>query len=337
LVQRDRNPSHPGGELVYQRTLYDLFHPNPDLYGHSTVSSAGNDRRREARKKLHHAQYPDRVCRRLAGCAVGIGRGHCDDPPDDQHAVFQPEKSDHHFAGRDCRDYPGPFGVQHGHRSGRRAGRSLLHRADLSAGGAPRFAGQHRLLAPGRCHRLQSLGENPADLLCPVDPLRNRKDGLFTYSDLIVALILHLETASPTCSVALSENGQLLAIREQTAQNIHARVITLYIETVMKEAGKQLEELDAVCVSKGPGSYTGLRIGVSTAKGLCYALDKPLIAVNTLEAMASGLLRRHGTPPGTGLCPMLDARRMEVFMAVYRKGPTGIECESEPQAIVLDE
>ncbi|MFS8616399.1 MAG: tRNA (adenosine(37)-N6)-threonylcarbamoyltransferase complex dimerization subunit type 1 TsaB, partial [Solitalea sp.] len=77
--------------------------------------------------------------------------------------------------------------------------------------------------------------------------------------------------------------------------------------------------------------------GVSTAKGLCYALDKPLIAVNTLEAMASGLLRRHGTPPGTGLCPMLDARRMEVFMAVYRKGPTGIECESEPQAIVLDE
>lgn len=154
---------------------------------------------------------------------------------------------------------------------------------------------------------------------------------------MIVALILHLETASPTCSVALSENGQLLAIREQTAQNIHARVITLYIETVMKEAGKQLEELDAVCVSKGPGSYTGLRIGVSTAKGLCYALDKPLIAVNTLEAMASGLLRRHGTPPGTGLCPMLDARRMEVFMAVYRKGPTGIECESEPQAIVLDE
>ncbi|TCS88304.1 tRNA threonylcarbamoyl adenosine modification protein YeaZ [Anseongella ginsenosidimutans] len=140
-----------------------------------------------------------------------------------------------------------------------------------------------------------------------------------------MALILHLETATPTCSVALSEGGVLLSLKEKTAQNIHASVITLFIETVMQEAGRQLAELDAVSVSKGPGSYTGLRIGVSAAKGLCYALDKPLLAVNTLEAMASGLLNEQKAPANSLLCPMLDARRMEVFMAIYRatRGGTG--------------
>src|SRR5690606_13828196 len=132
-----------------------------------------------------------------------------------------------------------------------------------------------------------------------------------------VALILHLETSTPTCSVALSENGTLLAVEEQTASNIHAAVITRFIETVMERSGRRLDALDAVCVSKGPGSYTGLRIGVSTAKGLCYALDKPLISVGTLEAMAAGFASGHNVPPEALLCPALDARRMELFMAVY--------------------
>lgn len=154
-----------------------------------------------------------------------------------------------------------------------------------------------------------------------------------------MALILTIETATPTCSVALSENGILSEIEERTAPNIHAGVITLFIEAVMKRAGRQLRELDAVCVSKGPGSYTGLRIGVSSAKGLCYALDKPLIAVNTLEAMAAGLLAQRQVPSGTLLCPMLDARRMEVFMAVYteseQENRTVREVEG-PRAQVMD-
>ena len=189
-----------------------------------------------------------------------------------------------------------------------------------------------------------------------------------------MALILHIETATPTCSIALTQDGLLLSLKEETAQQIHAGVITLFIESVMHETGKKLNHLDAVCVSKGPGSYTGLRIGVSTAKGLCYALDKPLIAVNTLEAMASGLLNTPGAagsapqgaagsalqgaagsapqgaagsalqgagetaPRNTLLCPMIDARRMEVFMAVYQTLPAGDLRQLEaPRAQVMQE
>lgn len=149
-----------------------------------------------------------------------------------------------------------------------------------------------------------------------------------------MALLLQIETATPTCSVALSENGKLLALEEKTESNIHASVITLFINAVMEKAGKNLAELDAVCVSKGPGSYTGLRIGVSAAKGLCYALEKPLIAVNTLEAMAAGLLRQENIPAASLLCPMLDARRMEVYMALYTM--TLEEAEST-RAQIIDE
>jgi tRNA threonylcarbamoyladenosine biosynthesis protein TsaB len=131
-------------------------------------------------------------------------------------------------------------------------------------------------------------------------------------------LILQLETATAMCSVALAADGELLALKELNERNIHASQITLFIDEVMKVAGASYKELDAISISKGPGSYTGLRIGVSTAKGLCYALDVPLISVNTLEAMASGLLHQHPeVTPGTLLCPMIDARRMEVYTAVY--------------------
>jgi tRNA threonylcarbamoyladenosine biosynthesis protein TsaB len=128
--------------------------------------------------------------------------------------------------------------------------------------------------------------------------------------------ILQIETATPVCSVALAVNGVTIALKEQTAQNIHASSLTLFIEEVMQKAQISYDKLDAIAVSKGPGSYTGLRIGVSTAKGLCFALDKPLIAINTLEMMANGFLNQHPNYGGL-ICPMIDARRMEVFTAVY--------------------
>lgn len=128
--------------------------------------------------------------------------------------------------------------------------------------------------------------------------------------------ILQIETATAVCSVALSIDGKTVALKEQAAQNIHASSLTLFIEEVMQTAQISYSQLDAIAVSKGPGSYTGLRIGVSTAKGLCFALDKPLIAVNTLEMMASGFLQQNPNYGGL-VCPMIDARRMEVFTAVY--------------------
>ena len=128
--------------------------------------------------------------------------------------------------------------------------------------------------------------------------------------------IFQIETATPVCAVALSIDGKTIAFKEETAQNIHASKLTLFINEIMEQAGIKFNDLDAVAVSKGPGSYTGLRIGVSTAKGLCFALDKPLIGINTLKMMAAGFLSEH--PNYSGLvCPMIDARRMEVFTAVF--------------------
>ncbi|MCB0402823.1 MAG: tRNA (adenosine(37)-N6)-threonylcarbamoyltransferase complex dimerization subunit type 1 TsaB [Flavobacteriales bacterium] len=130
-----------------------------------------------------------------------------------------------------------------------------------------------------------------------------------------MALILGIETATKICSVALSDGEQLLALKEEGGAYSHAEKLNGFIQDVLKDAGLTLNQLDAVAVSKGPGSYTGLRIGVSAAKGLCYALNKPLLAVDTLQAMA---LRMQGEDPDADLyCPMLDARRMEVYTALY--------------------
>jgi len=134
--------------------------------------------------------------------------------------------------------------------------------------------------------------------------------------------LLHIETATRVCSVALSMDGKLLAERESSEKNIHSSAITLFIDDLLKEAGLSFSDLDAVSVSKGPGSYTGLRIGVSTAKGICYALDKPLIAIGTLDALAWGA--RNALPEKITakkedifFCPMIDARRMEVYYTIY--------------------
>jgi tRNA threonylcarbamoyladenosine biosynthesis protein TsaB len=131
-----------------------------------------------------------------------------------------------------------------------------------------------------------------------------------------MSLLLQIETATTACSVALVQQGVLLAVKELNQRNIHAEVITVFIEEIFAEAGKTYQQLDAVAVSSGPGSYTGLRIGVSTAKGLCYGLDKPLIAVETLQAMADGMAAQI-TDDSLLLCPMIDARRMEVYTALF--------------------
>jgi tRNA threonylcarbamoyladenosine biosynthesis protein TsaB len=139
----------------------------------------------------------------------------------------------------------------------------------------------------------------------------------------LMATILQIETATQVCSAAISKDGRTIALKELMANNIHAGNLTLFIQDVMVQSGLQFAELDAVAVSKGPGSYTGLRIGVSTAKGLCYALDKPLIGIDTLQMMAAGYLSSNREYTGL-ICPMIDARRMEVFTAVFDRQLTEV-------------
>jgi tRNA threonylcarbamoyladenosine biosynthesis protein TsaB len=143
--------------------------------------------------------------------------------------------------------------------------------------------------------------------------------------------ILQIETATSVCSVALARDEQVLAYKQLDERNIHAEVITLFIEELISSAGIKYSDLDAIAVSCGPGSYTGLRIGVSTAKGLCFALDKPLIAVETLEAMAYGIIIKNQYA-NVLLCPMIDARRMEVYTALFDS--TGRKIESVTAKII---
>ncbi|HIA36804.1 MAG TPA: tRNA (adenosine(37)-N6)-threonylcarbamoyltransferase complex dimerization subunit type 1 TsaB, partial [Flavobacteriales bacterium] len=119
-----------------------------------------------------------------------------------------------------------------------------------------------------------------------------------------MGLILNIETATRVCSVALGKNGTLISFKETKVDRSHASSITIFIEQILSEEGLSAKDLDAIAVSKGPGSYTGLRIGVSTAKGLCYALDIPLIAINSLESLAQGYLENNDAT-NTLLCPMI--------------------------------
>jgi tRNA threonylcarbamoyladenosine biosynthesis protein TsaB len=115
-----------------------------------------------------------------------------------------------------------------------------------------------------------------------------------------MAFILNIETATQVCSVALAKDGRIVSLRERNEGLSHAEWLTVFIQEVMQEAGLHLSQLDAIAVSSGPGSYTGLRIGVSTAKGLCFSLDKPLIAVSTLKSMAHGFLTHLSSGPFPG-------------------------------------
>lgn len=145
-----------------------------------------------------------------------------------------------------------------------------------------------------------------------------------------MGLILSIETATKSCSVALAKNGQLVdCIEEVSEKYSHAEQLTVFIESILAKHQFKMKDLDAIAISSGPGSYTGLRIGVSTAKGLCYALDIPLISVSTLEAMAE--LKKTDFTEHM-LCPMIDARRMEVYCAMFSN-----EGQTEVQAKVIDE
>ena len=149
-------------------------------------------------------------------------------------------------------------------------------------------------------------------------------------------MILCLETATPVCSVALNSACCTLAMCETEGQNAHSEKITNFIRKVMEEVGVGYPQLDAVAVSQGPGSYTGLRIGVSTDKGICYAADLPLMAIDTLEAMAYGMKEKLGCQIEDNdlLIPMIDARRMEVYASVF---DANLQKINETAALVIDE
>lgn len=152
-----------------------------------------------------------------------------------------------------------------------------------------------------------------------------------------MALILNIETSTTVCSVALGRDGKSIALKELNDGYTHSENLTLFIRDILKEANVAFSAIDAIAVSKGPGSYTGLRIGVSTAKGLCFSLDKPLIGINTLQSMASlkPLLKEEEILKDQFLfCPMIDARRMEVYCAFYDCSNREIR---KTEAIIVDE
>lgn len=149
-------------------------------------------------------------------------------------------------------------------------------------------------------------------------------------------LLLHIETATEVCSVALSLGTIILGVEESADGNSHSKHLLPYIECLMKKTGKRMEELDGIVVSIGPGSYTGLRIGASTAKGIAYSLGKPVITVGTLESIAYGAAAQWvpDGQPAPHFVSMIDARRMEVFAAYYDEH---LHEADAPAAVIVDE
>jgi tRNA threonylcarbamoyladenosine biosynthesis protein TsaB len=133
-------------------------------------------------------------------------------------------------------------------------------------------------------------------------------------------LILNIETSTSVCSVAVSRGEKVIDYRESPGERSHATYLTSFINEVLQNSGITPIDLDAIAVSKGPGSYTGLRIGIATAKGIAYSLKKPLIAIDTMLCMALGLKSEMPDlfkEKNSLICPMIDARRMEVYLALY--------------------
>jgi tRNA threonylcarbamoyladenosine biosynthesis protein TsaB len=153
-----------------------------------------------------------------------------------------------------------------------------------------------------------------------------------------MGLILNIETATQVCSVNIAQDGSILTLRESSDPKSHASRLTVYIEEMLKELHIEIHTLDAIAVSKGPGSYTGLRIGVSTAKGLCYGSGLPLIGICTLESLANTALalitKNNPSPEEFYLFPMIDARRMEIYSAMYDHSGKSIR---EIRAEIVDE
>ncbi len=150
-----------------------------------------------------------------------------------------------------------------------------------------------------------------------------------------MSIILHIETSTKACSVAIAEGGHLLASDFRLFEHYaHAETVNPMIQSVMKEAKRNFKDLEAIAVSSGPGSYTGLRIGISSAKGFCYGLEIPLIAISSLEIMAVAGKNYEGKHENAVLVPMMDARRMEVYSATFDKDLKRIDND---KAIVVDE
>jgi tRNA threonylcarbamoyladenosine biosynthesis protein TsaB len=146
-----------------------------------------------------------------------------------------------------------------------------------------------------------------------------------------MSLILSLETSVRVCSVAIHDQGKLISTREIHLEHSHASQLAVLMDEVIKESGIAINQLKAIAVSSGPGSYTGLRIGTSTAKGLCYALTIPLISIGSLELLAYQMSKRN--PTNAFLCPMIDARRMEVYCQVF---DASLKTVSPIEAKVID-
>jgi tRNA threonylcarbamoyladenosine biosynthesis protein TsaB len=145
-----------------------------------------------------------------------------------------------------------------------------------------------------------------------------------------MALILNIDTAVEVASLCLAKDGKILSVAKNDSQKDHASWLHIAIKEIFERNSLELRSVDAVAVTGGPGSYTGLRIGMATAKGICFALNKPLISLNTLLVMANAAKQENADL----FCPMIDARRMEVFTAIYTKE---LEIVKEPAAITLNE
>ena len=148
-----------------------------------------------------------------------------------------------------------------------------------------------------------------------------------------MALILNIDTATETAQVSFAKDGIVLQSLHNESQKDHAAFLQIAIQQLAKLAAIPLKDVDAIAVTAGPGSYTGLRVGMSGAKGLCYALNKPLIAINTLEVLTVAAIAQSNIADDRLYCPMIDARRMEVFTALYTNTLTSV---LQPAAMVLN-
>lgn len=152
-----------------------------------------------------------------------------------------------------------------------------------------------------------------------------------------MALILNIDTATENASICIAKEQQILGQMVNASQKDHAAWLQPAIQELLKQTGISIHQLQAIAVTKGPGSYTGLRVGMASAKGLCFALGIPFIAINTLKVMAKAVLDSNALLPAKQpflICPMIDARRMEVFTAIYQQN---LQITMEPSAITLNE
>ena len=149
-----------------------------------------------------------------------------------------------------------------------------------------------------------------------------------------MSLILNIDTATETAQVSFTRDGKLLQSLSNGSQKDHASFLQVAIQQLMNDAAIKLNDVDAIAVTAGPGSYTGIRVGMSSAKGLCYALNKPLITINTLEVLTVAAIEESHGSVNFLYCPMIDARRMEVFTAIYSSKTTTIFA---PCAMILQQ